>query len=60
MVKNKKKIKKSIKSFEKIIKKHQEKIEKQSYEKPWLRDYWEKQIKEFEHQKEIEEAKLEK
>ena len=59
-MKSKKKIKKSIDSYDKIIEEHKQKIEKFGDEKPWLKNYWKNQIEEFEHQKEKEERKLEK
>jgi hypothetical protein len=59
-MKSKKRIEKSIKSYDELIKEHEEKIEKFGDEKPWLKNYWENQIEEFEHQKEIEEKKLRK
>jgi len=59
-MKSKKRIEKSIESFDKLIKEHKEKIEKFGNKKPWLKDYWEYQIEEFEHQKEKEEKKLKK
>ncbi|MFQ5531509.1 MAG: hypothetical protein ACE5ES_02740 [Candidatus Nanoarchaeia archaeon] len=58
-MKSKKGIKKSIESFDKLIEEHKEKIEKFGHEQSWLKDYWEKQIEEFEKQKEKEEKKLE-
>ena len=59
-MKNKKKIKKSIDSYDKIIEEHEHKIKKFGDEKPWLKNYWENQIEEFKHQKEKEKIKLEK
>ena len=59
-MKSKKRIKKSIESFDKLIKEHKEKIEKFGNERSWLKDYWEKQIEEFENQKEKVKKKLEK
>jgi len=59
-MKSKKKIKKSIDSYDKIIEEHEQKIEKFKDEKPWLKNYWKNQIKEFKHQKEKEKRKLEK
>lgn len=58
MVKNKKRIKKSIESYEKLIKEHIGKKEKFGEDKPWLKEYWEKQIQEFEKQKEKEKKRL--
>ena len=58
MVKNKRKIKKSIESYDKRIEEHREKIEKFSHEKPWLKKYWETQIKVLEENKEKEKKKL--
>jgi len=58
MAKSKKRIRKSIESFDKLIKEHKEKIKKFSVGRPWLEDYWNKQIKEFEKQKKKEEKKL--
>ena len=43
----KKKLEKSIKSFEKQIELHKEKLEKYSKEKDYLGDYCEKQIRIF-------------
>lgn len=60
MAKNKKRIKKSIKSYEKLIKEHIEKKEKFGEDKPWLKEYWEKQIQEFERQTKKEEKRLDK
>ena len=57
-MKSNKKIRKSIESFDKLIKEHKKKIDKFGDGKPWLKDYWKKQIEEFEHQKEKEEKKL--
>ena len=56
MAKSKKRIRKSIESYEKLIKEHKEK--KDIYEGPkhYLKEYWEKQIKTFEKQVEKEDA----
>jgi hypothetical protein len=59
-MKSKKKIEKSVESFERLIEEHKEKIEKYGNEQPWLTDYWGKQIEEFEKQKEKEKKKLRK
>ena len=60
MGKSKKRIKKSIESYEKLIKEHEEK--KKLYKGPqdYLKDYWEKQIKTFGKEMEKEKKKLEK
>ena len=58
----KKKIIKSIESFEKIIKEHEEKIsdyKKTSGKDYSLIEYWEDEIERFRKQKEEEEEKLE-
>ncbi|NCO10977.1 hypothetical protein GW924_00010 [Candidatus Pacearchaeota archaeon] len=47
----KKRLEKGIESLEKQIEKHKEKIEKFAHEKPWLKDYWQKQIEGFEKEK---------
>lgn len=51
MGKGQKRIKKSIESYKKLIKEHEEK--KKSYKGPkdYLKEYWEKQIKVFEKEK---------
>ena len=58
--KSKKRIGKTIESYEKLIKEHKEK--KKSYEGPgdYLREYWEKQIKTFEKEMEKQKKKLRK
>lgn len=54
-----KKLKKSIESFEKIIKEHEEKIrEYEGEEDSPLINYWEKEIKNFKKKKEEREREL--
>ena len=60
MVKSKKRLEKSIGSYDKRIREHKEKIEKFSQERPWLLDYWKTQIRVLEENKEKEKRKLEK
>ena len=48
----KKKIEKAIKSLEKQIKKHKEKILEYEGKKDYLKDYWEGEIKSFKKKKE--------
>ena len=57
-MKSKKKIKKSIDRYDKIIEEQEQRIKKFGDENPWLKNYWENQIEEFKHQK--EKRKLEK
>ena len=58
MVKSKKRIKKSIESFEKQIERHKDKIAEYSGEKDYLISYWEKEITTFEKEKKKAEKKL--
>lgn len=60
MAKRKKRLNKGIRSIEKQIEKHLEKIEKFSHEKPYLKDYWTKQIEDLKKEKAKKEKKLEK
>ncbi len=53
-----KKLKKSIESIEQQIKKHKEKIKLFSSDKPWLADYWNKQIEKFEEEKMKKRSKI--
>ena len=55
-----KKLRKSIESFDKKIKEHEEKIEEYSGENNFLINYWEKEIKNFKKSKEEKEKKLKK
>jgi len=57
---DKKKIRKSIESFEKRIEEHKLKIEGYGGKKDYLKKYWEDEIKVFKRQKEEEEKKLKK
>ena len=59
-MKNKKRIEKSIDSYDKLIEEHEEKIEKFGDEKPWLKNYWEREIETLEKNKEKQEKKLKK
>ncbi len=58
MVKRKKRLEKGIKSIEKQIELHKEKIKKYKNEKDYLEEYWEKQIEIFEKEKKKREQKL--
>lgn len=60
MVKSKNRIRKSIESYEKLIKEHKEKKELYKGPKDYLKDYWEKQIETFEKAAEKEKKKLKK
>lgn len=60
MGKSKKRIEKSIESFEKLIEEHSKKINEYEGEKDYLKDYWEKQISTFEAEKVKQEKKLKK
>lgn len=60
MAKRKKRLEKQIEGIEKQIFLHEEKIEKYGYEKPYLSDYWKKQIESFEEVKKEREKKLKK
>ena len=53
-----KKLRKSIESFEKRIKEHENKIEEYSGENNFLINYWEKEIKNFKKKKGERERKL--
>lgn len=56
----KKKIKKSIESFDKVIKEHEEKIKEYTGKNYALIDYWKKEIAQFKKFKEDQEGKLKK
>lgn len=58
MAKRKKRLEKGIKSIEKQIELHKEKIKKFSHERDYLEDYWKKQIEDLEKRKENREEKL--
>lgn len=60
MGKSKKRINKSIESFDKLIEEHKQKIEEYKGPKDYLIDYWEKQIEGFEGEKEKQKKKLKK
>ena len=60
MAKNKKRIGKSIESFDKLIEEHRKKIEEFGNDKEYLTSYWEKQIEGFEKEREKARKKLEK
>ena len=60
MVKTKKRIEKSIESFDKLIQEHKDKIEQYTGNKEYLQDYWKKQILTFEAEKQKQESKLKK
>lgn len=55
-----KKLRKSIESFEKRIKEHEEKIEGFESADSFLKDYWEKEIVHFRKLKQEKEQKLRK
>lgn len=57
-MKSKKKIEKSIESYDKLIEWHEDKIEKFGDEQPWLKNYWEKQIETLKDNREKEKKKL--
>jgi len=57
---NKKKIKKAIESYQKRIEEHEEKIKTYEGRKDYLKEYWEKEIKELERRKAKKQDKLEK
>jgi hypothetical protein len=60
MAKSKKRIEKSIESYEKLIQEHKGKKETYGGSKDYLKEYWEKQIKTFEKEREKQEKKLKK
>ena len=60
MAKRKKRLERQIKGIEKQILLHKEKIEKYGDEKPYLPDYWKKQIRGFKDMKKDREKKLRK
>lgn len=49
---------KKVESIDKQIEIHKEKIDKFVHEKPWLKEYWEKQIESFEKEKRKKKYKL--
>tara|TARA_Y100000310_G_scaffold293099_1_gene322445 strand:+ start:815 stop:991 length:177 start_codon:yes stop_codon:yes gene_type:complete len=55
---NKKRRRKQIESLQKQIGKHKEKMKEHKQEKPWLENYWKKQITTFEKRKKEKESKL--
>ncbi|MEK6800551.1 MAG: hypothetical protein AABY05_01330 [Nanoarchaeota archaeon] len=57
---SKRKIEKSIESFEKRTAEHKEKIKEYEGPKDYLIDYWEKEIREFERKKTEKERKISK
>jgi hypothetical protein len=60
MVKNKKRIRKSIERIDKRKEEHEEKIKHFSQKKPWLGEYWKKEIENFEKEKKNLKEKLKK
>jgi hypothetical protein len=58
MAKSKKKIKKSIESFDKLIEEHEGKIKNYPGKKDYLIPYWNKQIEDFGKEKEKLKRKL--
>lgn len=58
MAKRKKKLEKGIESIDKQIKLYKEKIKEFSKERPWLKEYWNKQIEGFEKEKRKKEKKV--
>ena len=60
MVKSKRRIEKSIESFDKLIEEHKKKIIDSGDKGDYLKSYWEDEIKNFEKQKEKARKKLEK
>ncbi len=58
MAKTKKMIEKAIESFDKLIKKHETKIEEYYGNKDYLIPYWKKQIDAFKKAKEKEKKRL--
>lgn len=60
MVKSKKRIEKSIESYDERIKEHEEKIANYKGPKKYLVPYWERQIETFMINKEKEQKKLKK
>ena len=57
MGKSKKRRKKSIESYEKLIQEHEEKRKAYRGPKDYLKEYWEKQIKTFEEEMKKEKEK---
>ncbi len=60
MVKSKKRIEKSIESYDERIKEHQEKIENYGGPNDYVVKYWEKEIEKLKREKEKDEKKLKK
>lgn len=60
MDRSKKRIEKSVESYDKLIKEHKEKIDNYKGPKEYLFHYWEKQIETFKREKEKEEKKIKK
>ena len=58
MVERKKRLEKGIKSIEKQIKLHKEKIKKFGHEKDYLEKYWEREVEDLEKRKRDREEKL--
>ncbi|MBS3098820.1 hypothetical protein J4462_01260 [Candidatus Pacearchaeota archaeon] len=58
MAKREKRLEKGIKSIEKQIRLHKEKIKKFGREKDYLEGYWEKEIEDLKKRKENREEKL--
>ena len=57
---SKKKIEKSIESYQKRIEEHLQKVKKYSGKNEFLIDYWNKEIKEFQRKKKEKKNKLNK
>ncbi len=55
---NKKKIRKSIESYDEKIKEHEEKINNHQDKEDYVIKYWEKEIDEFKRKKQEKEKKL--
>jgi len=55
---NKKKIRKSIESYDEKIKEHEEKINHHQDKEDYIIKYWEKEIDEFKRKKQEKEKKL--
>ena len=60
MAKSKRRIEKSIESFDRLIEEHKKKIIDSGDKKDYLKSYWEEEIKNFEKQKEKEKRRLER
>lgn len=60
MAKSKKRIERSIESFDRLIKEHKRKILENGDKEDYLKSYWEEEIKSFEKQREKEKRRLEK